>query len=195
MKLFFKRAFVFILLSVISLSVCLADEGKKEGLQFVEFLTGYGLSKRHRHVDYRVIPLFIDFDFNIKPLMERKGINYWGLMQFVIEPFASYTFYSHQNAEVGGNFAVKIGFLPEGWVFQPYFKIGAGGIYLTQHFREQSTQLNFTEFAGAGLHYFLTKNTAFTIEYRHRHFSNADIKRPNTGIGTNFGLCGISYSF
>lgn len=195
MKRFFKRVFVFILLSGIALSACLADEGKKGNLQSVEFLTGYGLSKRKRLVDYRVIPFFVDFDFNLKPLIEKKGINYWGLMQFVIEPFVSYTFYSHKNAEVGGNLAVKIGFLPEGWVFQPYLKVGAGGIYLTQHFREQSTQLNFTEFAGAGLHYFLTKNTALTMEYRYRHISNADIKRPNTGIGTNFGLCGISYSF
>jgi len=66
---------------------------------------------------------------------------------------------------------------------------------MTLHTREQSTQFNFTEQASIGMHYFFTKNTAFTAEYRFRHLSNADIRQPNRGISTNFVTAGITYKF
>jgi predicted porin len=51
------------------------------------------------------------------------------------------------------------------------------------------------EYIGLGLHYFFSKNTAFTMEGRYRHLSNADIKRPKTGINSYFILIGLSYLF
>jgi predicted porin len=66
---------------------------------------------------------------------------------------------------------------------------------MTQHTREQSTQFNFTEQTGIGIHYFFRKNTAFTLQGRYRHLSNASIKHPNTGINTQFVIAGFSYQF
>jgi hypothetical protein len=66
---------------------------------------------------------------------------------------------------------------------------------MTLHTRQQSTQFNFTEHLGAGMHYFFGKNTAFTLEGRARHLSNASIKEPNKGIDSYFVLAGILYQF
>ncbi|MCX5701974.1 MAG: acyloxyacyl hydrolase [Candidatus Omnitrophica bacterium] len=168
---------------------------KSKNIQGIEFLTGYGLAKLDLQGSYRVIPLFIDFDFDLKTLTQKIGINPPGLLQFVLEPFLFYAFDPHSNAEIGNNFLLKIGFLPMDAKLQPYFKGGLGLLYMSQHTREQSTQFNFNEHAGIGIHYFFKKNTAFTLEYRYRHASNAGIKQPNSGINTNFIICGISQSF
>jgi hypothetical protein len=45
------------------------------------------------------------------------------------------------------------------------------------------------------VHYFFTKTVALTFEYRFRHISNAEIKKPNRGIDSHFGLCGIVFLF
>ncbi len=195
MKRLLKSVFILSVLSALALSPCLADEGKGGSLQSVEFLTGYGFANIKRQTDYRIVPFLLDLGFNLKPLTKKWGINYSGLQQFIIEPFVSYACNSPVNAEIGNNFVLKVGLLPDNWALQPYIKGGAGFMYMSRHFRQQSTQLNFTEFISAGLHYFLTKNTALTAEYRYRHLSNADTKRPNTGIGTVMSVCGISYFF
>lgn len=195
MKKLLSSALVLVVASISVFTIGWAQEGKPSSLKAVEILSGFGLAKLQQQGDYHIVPFFLDFDFDLKPLIEKKGINYPGLLQFIIEPFVSYVFNPDKNAEVGNNFAVKIGLVPDNWAIQPYVKGGVGVIYLTQHFREQATQFNFNEFLGFGLHYFFTKNLAVTLEYRYRHLSNAGIKQPNHGIGTNIGLCGISYFF
>ena len=195
MKKLLRSAFILAVVSIFTFTAVWAQEEKTGSLKAVEILSGFGLAKLKRQGDYRIVPFFLDFDFDLKPLIEKKGKNYPGILQFIIEPFASYIFEPNNNAEIGNNFAIKIGLLPDTWVIQPYFKGGVGIIYLTQHFKEQATQFNFNEFGGFGLHYFFTKKLAMTIEYRYRHISNAGIKSPNHGIGTNMGLCGVSYFF
>ena len=185
----------FVIISAIILTPSFAAEEKGNSLQGIEFLTGFGMAKLRQQGNYHIVPFLVDFDFNLKPLSSKIGINPPGLLQFIIEPFVSYVFDPHNNVEVGNNFVFKLGLLPEGKTFQPYVKGGVGLIYLTQHYRQQATQFNFTEFAGLGMHWFFTKNLALTVEYRFRHISNADIKSPNLGIETNIGLCGISYLF
>ena len=161
----------------------------------IEFLTGYGLAKLHSQGSYRITPLFIDLDVNLKPSLPRKLSTYPGLVQFVYEPFVSYAFQPDTNIEVGNNFLLKIVILPETSRFQPYLKGGVGFLYMSQHSSEQSTQFNFNEYGGIGMHYFFKKDIAFTLEYRYRHISNGDIKRPNSGINSNFVLCGVSLLF
>ncbi len=186
-KMKFVSTLILILVSILVFTV---------GWAQIEILSGFGLARlRYHQGDYRIVPFFVDFDFDLKPLVEKKGINYPGLLQFIIEPFASYVIDPRKNAEAGNNFAIKIGLVPDDWAIQPYFKGGLGVMYLTEHLRGQATQFNFDEYAGLGLHYFFTKKLALTLEYRYRHISNAGIKEPNDGIGTNIGLCGISYFF
>jgi len=165
-------------------------------LKGIEFLTGFGLAKLQApQGSYHVMPLFVDFDFDLKPLLLKKYMRFPGLLQFVLEPFIAYVYDPNNNIEVGNNFLFKIGFLPETAKFQPYLKGGVGFLYMSQHTREQGSQFNFNQYAGLGLHYFFKKNLAFTIEYRFRHISNADIEKPNKGINTNFTTCGITYLY
>ncbi|MCX5694972.1 MAG: acyloxyacyl hydrolase, partial [Candidatus Omnitrophica bacterium] len=164
-------------------------------LKGIEVLTGFGSAKLRDKGSYHPIPVLVDFDFDLKPLTKKIGINPPGLIEFNLEPFVAYSYQPDNNAEIGNNFLLKVGFFPETWKFQPYFRGGLGFVYLTQHTREQGSQFNFNEYAGLGAHYYFKKNIGLTIEYRYRHVSNAGIDKPNKGINTNYGLCGISYLF
>lgn len=173
-------------------------EDKREGgcLKGVEVLIGYGLAKlKSQQGNYQILPLFIGFDYDLKPLVNKKYLALPGLFQFVLEPFISYVSSPDNNIEFGNNFLLKVGFLPETYRFQPYFKGGLGFIYMSQHTKEQGSQFNFNQCAGLGAHFFLAKDWAFTLEYRFRHISNADIEKPNKGINTNLGMFGISRRF
>ena len=170
-------------------------EAEKKYLSGIEFLTGYGHGRLRSKENYRFYPLFVDLNFDLKKGVGQKFNNYPGLLQFALEPFYSYVWNPDTNMEIGNNFVIKAGILPQGMKFQPYFKLGAGLIYISQHTREQSTHFNFNEYAGLGAHYFFKKDIAFTLEYRYRHISNAGIKHPNTGINTSFNICGLSFIF
>ncbi len=172
-----------------------AEKTTSKCLEGVEFFTGFsegGLSEKE---NYQLSPFIVAFDFNLKPLTQKLNFNPTQLLQFQIEPFISFVSSPDTNMETGTAFLFKIGILPQTAKFQPYIKAGLGMVYMTQHIREQSTQFNFTEQVGAGAHYFFGKNTAFTLEGRYRHLSNASIKHPNRGIETYYVLAGISYQF
>jgi hypothetical protein len=181
-----------------------AEGQKPRALQAIEFLSGYQwgelLSRNWYKVHeksraYQLIPFLVDFDFNLKNLTRKINFQPQPLLQFQVEPFISYVFSPDDNIETGLSFFFKLGLLPETSRFQPYLKAGPGLLYMSQHTREQSTQFNFTETAGVGMHFFYTKNSAFSLEGRFRHLSNADIKKPNHGINTYSLLLGISYRF
>ena len=144
----------------------------------------------------KAINLMIDFDLDIKPLLNKINLNPPVLTQFVIEPyFADLYKPVKDNFEGGLNFLFKLGLVPESWAVQPYAKFGVGLDYMTLHTLNQSTQFNFTSQAGFGVHYFFMKNTALTVEGRYRHLSNAGIKSPNRGINSYFILGGLSWRF
>lgn len=194
MKNFLKVTFILII-GFIFVSYAFCKEEKPKYIQGIELLTGFGTGKLHAQDSYRLMPIFIDLNFDLRPLTEKIGFSPPGLLQFVEEPFISAVFTPYSNVEVGNNFLLKIGFLPLTSKLQPYFKGGLGFLYMSQHTREQATQFNFNEYGGIGTHYFFKKNVAFTVEYRFRHISNAGRKHPNHGVNTHFGLCGISYLF
>ena len=192
-----KIAFFAILLvaSLLLSDIGLAQEKKQKCLEGVEFFTGFGWGKLRRKGDYHLTLFMVDFDLDLKPLTQKINFNPSQLLQFQIEPFISFVSEPDTNAEIGTSFLLKIGILPQTSKFQPFILVGPGMVYMTQHTREQSTQFNFTEQAGIGMHYFFRKNIAFTLEGRFRHLSNSGIKHPNTGINTQFIFAGISYQF
>jgi hypothetical protein len=192
-----KKIAVFICCALFSLISApgLADEGKTKTLEAIEVLTGFSSGKLQEKKSYRLIPLFVDFDLDLKPLIRKLNLDPKQLIQFQIEPYISYVSSPQDNVETGLNFMLKVGVLPQTSKFQPYLKAGAGLLYMSQHTREQGTQFNFNEQVGVGLHYFLTKGTYLTIEGRYRHLSNCSIKRPNRGIENYFALAGLSYEF
>ncbi len=190
-----KRISILCLLLVLLAGASWAEEEKPRSLQGIEFLTGFGVAKLEEKGSYHITPFLVDLDFDLKPLAKKININPPSLIQGIIEPFISYVSAPDNNAEIGNNFLLKIGFVPDTWKFQPYFKGGVGLVYITQHTIEQGSQFNFNEYTGLGMHYFFKKNLALTIEYRYRHLSNAGIEKPNSGINTSYGICGVSYLF
>jgi len=173
-----------------------ADSAKNKNLAGIEVLTGFSEGDLKGKENYILTPLLLDLDFDLKPLLLQKlNFNPRPLVQFQIEPFISFVSTPNNNIETGTSFFLKVGILPETSKFQPYVKGGVGMVYMTQHTREQSTQFNFTEQAGIGMQYFFFKNTAFILEGRLRHLSNAKIKEPNIGIDNYFILAGISHRF
>lgn len=196
MKRFSPNSLFAILLGIFFLSgTCFADEAKSGPIQGIEFLTGFEKAKLHAKGDFIKSPFIVDIDFDLNHLVERKNLHMPGLFQFQLEPFISPIYSPDPNVELGNGFFLKAGILPETSKFQPYVKAGLGMLYMTQHTREQATQFNFYECAGVGMHYFFTKKTAFTLEYRYRHVSNSSIKHPNHGINSQFALLGLAYRF
>lgn len=185
---------IFFLASLFS-SAGWAQVEKTKCLEGIEFFTGFGWGKLRHQENYRLVPFMVDLDFNLKPLTQKFNFNPSYLLQFQLEPFISYISSPRDNVEVGTSFLLKAGLTPQTSKLQPFILGGVGMVYMTQHTRSQSTQFNFIEQAGLGMHYFLKKNIALTLQGRIRHLSNAGIDYPNTGINTYFVLTGISYKF
>lgn len=186
-----------LLLSAVLLSPGLntAQEIKKKKFESIEFLTGYSWGELREKEDYEFIPFLVDFNFDLKPFIQRLNIYPKQTVQFQLEPFVSFVSSPGSNLEMGTSFLLKIGLAPEKWKFKPYVKGGVGLVYMTQHTQEQGSQFNFTEQLGLGIQYLLTQNIAFNLEYRRRHLSNASIEQPNKGIESNFILGGLTYRF
>jgi len=171
-------------------------------LSGIEFLSGYSRGNNiRRKDDIQEIPLMLDIDLDLKPLLKKINFGPPVLTQFQIEPFIS-TIYepvkedsNKNNIESGVAFWFKFGLFPESWKLQPYVKFGAGLDYMTLHTLNESTQFNFISQLALGMHYFFLKNTALTLEGRYRHLSNAGIKEPNRGINSYFILGGIAYRY
>lgn len=191
-----KFKIIFFIISFLSVTgICLAKEEESKFFQGIEFLSGFGIEKLHTQQTGHIIPIYVDFDFDLKPFTKKIGINPPGLLQFALEPFVSYVYGPKSDSEAGVNFVFKVGILPETSKFQPYLKASVGHIYMSQNTNEQATHYNYNEYGAGGFHYFFKKNTAFTLEYRIRHVSNGGRKSPNRGINTSFTILGISYLF
>lgn len=181
--------FLICSLSVISTDEVFAEETNlKYGFKELGFYSGFLTADLEEKGDYEVIPLMGRWGFDLRPLF-KKEIN--AIVEFVLEPFINTVYNPDSNVELGCNYILKLG-VPVTQKLYPYFEGGLGMIYITQHTREQSTQFNFTQHAGAGITYFLKENLTFNLGYRYRHLSNASIKHPNSGIDSNSIVCGIS---
>ena len=160
----------------------------------IGLLSGYLQADLKEKADYELIPIMVSFGFDIREAASKIGINTKGILEFQIEPFLNPVLSPDSNLELGVNFLVKYGFpLSENLI--PYIKFGAGPAYITQHTREQSTQFNFVDSAGAGFSWYLNKEISIDLEYRYRHLSNASVDKPNNGIDANTFLVGFSRHF
>ncbi len=192
-----KKTTAIILLSLLwffSINSWAADS-KSKVFQGIGVLTGLGTGPLEKKGEYRLHPVIIDFDVDLKPFLEKKGFCPPGLFQFQLEPFMSMVSQPDLNWEAGTALMLKVGISPERYPVQPYVKAGLGILYMSQTSHEQSTQFNFLEQAGIGIHYFFEKDKAITAEGLYRHVSNASVKQPNSGINTLFLLVGITHKF
>jgi opacity protein-like surface antigen len=130
----------------------------------------------------------------LSPIFKKLHINPKGFTEFVLEPFVNTVISPNYNIEAGCNILLKYSY-PLTDKISPYAIGGGGGAYITQHTREEATQWGFTPQIGAGVLYFFKKDTALNVEYRRRHFSNANIKEPNIGINVDMFLVGVSFFY
>ena len=171
------------------------EEKSHQWLREMGLLSGYGSAPlRKKASNYEVIPLLLQFGFDIDPLAKKLHIDTKGTFEGVIEPFANLVTSPDTNAEVGFSLLLKYSHNITSRL-SPFIEAGAGMIYTTQHTHEQGTQFNFIPQAGIGLQFLLTKHWALTGGYRYRHLSNAGIDDENVGIDHHFGLVGVSYFF
>ena len=160
------------------------------------FTTGYGsASLDKKDDDYEVVPLLFQFSLDINPIAKKLHIKSdITNLELIIEPFANFIARPSANVEVGCSFPFRYSVKLAPWV-APYFEIGLGFIYFTQHVHEQGTQFNFTTQLGIGTQFFLSDRYALTAGYRFRHMSNAGFASPNRGVDFHFGIIGLTYIF
>ncbi|MBP7216910.1 MAG: acyloxyacyl hydrolase, partial [Candidatus Omnitrophica bacterium] len=170
-----SRVSVLFVVSVLCIFgiVSFAQAEVSEWISGIEVLSGYASGNlKTPQEDYEMVPLIVDIDLDLKPLIKKLNIDPPMLVQFQLEPFISTVINPDPNVEIGNAFAVKAGIFPDTWALQPYLKVACGMVYMTQHTIEQGTQFNFIEYGGGGLHYFFSDGWAATIEGRFRHLSN-----------------------
>ena len=184
-----KKAF-FLLVTVALLSM----PSKAFCMNSIGVMTGYLFAPLRYKQSYKVIPLYVSFNFDYHSLFPHAEKGKKGIIIFSIEPFINTVYSPDTNMEVGINFLARYNFLTRGKV-KLYIKGGLGVLYMSQHTREQSTQYNFLPQIGPGVSYFLNKHTSLDLEYRFRHLSNASFKTPNAGINANVFLCGVTHYF
>jgi len=163
-------------------------------LEGIEVFTGYLSASLDEKQDYIGIPFFFSFDFSSQEVLRRIDLKGNSHLSFIVEMFTTLIVQPDPNLEGGVNFLAKYRFNFTKNI-QPYLKGGVGVVYMSQHTREQGSQYNFLPQIGAGFHYFISKNSAISLEYRYRHLSNAGIKKPNKGIDAKLALIGFSFFF
>jgi len=167
-------------------------EDRAKSFEGMEYFAGFTWGKLKQKPTYRLSEILVDFDFNLKSVLNLKISQ---LFQFQVEPFFGVSSQPRTDIETGTSFILKLGILPQTSKFQPFILGGVGLDYMTLHTREQGTQFNFNETLGFGAHYFFKKNSALTVEGRFRHLSNCGIEEPNSGINTCSVLVGLTRLF
>jgi hypothetical protein len=79
------------------------------------------------------------------------------------------------------------------WV--PFFDIGAGATATDIGRPDLGGTFQFNLQTGPGMHWFISKNTALTFQYRFLHLSNAGMENPNHGVNTSVFYAGVSWLF
>jgi lipid A 3-O-deacylase len=156
------------------------------------FIIGYGDASLDESV-YRTLliigHLAKDITNFIPALKDHRGT-----LTFFLEP----QFNAILKPAGESEFGLGIGFqyaYPVTERISPYILVVTGPHYISIDSITQADGFNFSSAIGAGIYLSLTKNVALNLGYRHRHVSNADIKKPNEGIDSEIGLMGLSFFF
>ncbi|MCD6094001.1 MAG: acyloxyacyl hydrolase [Candidatus Omnitrophica bacterium] len=171
---------------------------RPESLKEIGIFTGTGKASLKEKDDYEIIPLGARFGFDIKPLIEKvkikdKSLKIKGRIDFLVEPYLAGLTSPEANFECGTGLLLRYSYKVER--FLPFIEVGTGLQWTSQHTREEGTQWCFQLQGGSGFYYFFKRDKAINFSYRFRHFSNRDIKEPNTGIDVHAFLIGVSTFF
>ncbi len=196
-KCFLRCAVLLVFLTVFSglVNAEPADNVNSDAtLKELGFFTGWGTANVGKGDDNEKIRNYDNiyiggrFGFNLKKWLNWKTR---GMFLLMVEPFVDPVIKPSSNYELGCKIGLKYAY-PLTSKFYPYIEGGTGGIYISQKTRRQGSHLNFVDYAGAGIYYFLRDDLALNVGYRFRHISNLGIKKPNGGIETNSVTAGVS---
>ncbi len=168
-------------------------------------VSGYAHGSLKEKGSYKIIPVLVRFGFNLdsiglgfcdflRPVASKMNMKPRGFTEIILEPYVNTVVSPDSNIEAGCTILLKYSY-PLTQKIYPYVLGGGGGIFLSQHTREESTQWGYAPQIGTGFSYFFKKDTALNVEYRYRHSSNADYKAPNEGINVNMFLVGVSWFY
>lgn len=168
----------------------------REGQQEFTFLVGYGdqsdipLGSKGEDREF----LFFTPRWGVV-LTEPVGRSFWrGGLEFLTEPSAIITADKPRILSGGIAALLKYNFYT-GTRLMPFVEGGAGLMVSTNRLEGQGSSFNFTPQGGAGFHYFIRPEWAFTFAYRFWHASNAGIADPNRGVNVNTFFVGLAYFF
>jgi lipid A 3-O-deacylase len=91
------------------------------------------------------------------------------------------------------------GYLLGSWKFTsldnwaPYVFAGGGILYVDLGLPTMGSRLDFSYQGGTGVQYFITKDTALSLEYRYHHISNAGTATPNEPLNSSKILLGVAF--
>lgn len=118
-------------------------------------------------------------------------VPYKGSVELIAEPIGMFQFEPKQLYAVGLSALVRYNFWTGSKII-PFLDAGAGVMGTNFGPPEQGSIFNFQLQAGAGLHIFVKRGLALTLQYRLHHISNAGTADPNRGINSNIFLAGLS---
>lgn len=128
-------------------------------------------------------------------LTDPVGESFWrGGLEFVTEPSAIITADTPRILSGGIAALLKYNFYT-GTRLMPFLEGGAGLMVSTDRLEGLGSSFNFASQGGAGFHYFLSREWAFTAAYRFWHASNAGTAQPNRGANVNTVFVGLAYFF
>jgi hypothetical protein len=141
--------------------------------------------------DFGLSKLYIGYVLND---VVAKDSWYRGNWELMGEVFGGEQFEPRNAYLVGLPPALRYDFaMGKRWV--PFFDIGAGVTATDIGRPDLGGTFQFNLQTGPGVHWFISKNTVLTLQYRFLHLSNASMENPNHGVNTSLFYAGVSWFF
>ncbi len=170
-------------------------EGKRTGGAWITeagFISGYGDASLDEGV-YRTLLVIGHLGKEINHAIPALR-GHRGTLSIFLEPQVNTVLKPAGEMEFGLGIGIQYAY-PVTERISPYLLVVSGPHYISFDSPTQAKGFNFSSAIGAGIYLALRKDMALNLGYRHRHVSNADLKKPNEGIDSELGLLGLSFFF
>jgi hypothetical protein len=191
-----KLSSVLLLLLALSLAPPLAEAADnaffREASREYTFLTGYGITHRGFGATRSQVQTFDSIFRYGHFLADEQGAGWYrGRHELLLELPLHLAVDRADRVMTGG-------YVLGSWKFTasrdmiPYLFAGGGILYVDLGLPTMGSRLDFSYQGGAGIQYFLGRRTAFNLEYRYHHVSNANTATPNEPLNSSKILLGLS---
>ena len=178
-------------------SSCAGEAGAARGGQTLSLATGFGLglpigpARGSDLEDSRFVAFLPRWGLGLSDCIGR-GTWYRGSLRFALEGVFLSAIEPRSGLAAGLTPLLRYEFLRGGRI-HPYLELGAGFVFMDFDLDRQRDGFNFTPQGGVGFAYRMSEQTDFTAGWRFHHISNANLRRPNTGLDDSLFLLGVTY--